>query len=142
MNAYVDTSFLMSLYARDSNTLQAVTQINRLNPTILLTPLGELELANAMELRIFRQEATAAEVKLARAKILEHVDTGFFTLQAMPANAYERARSMAHRRSARLGVRSLDILHVACALLLRAEVFLSFDLRQNKLARAEGLKTA
>jgi len=38
-------------------------------------------------------------------------------------------------------VRTLDSLHVACALELKAERFWTFDERQAKLARVEGLKT-
>ena len=37
--------------------------------------------------------------------------------------------------------RTLDTLHVACALELKAEHFWTFDERQAKLALAEGLKT-
>jgi predicted nucleic acid-binding protein len=38
-------------------------------------------------------------------------------------------------------VRTLDSLHVACALELKAGRFWTFDERQGKLARGEGLKT-
>jgi len=59
----------------------------------------------------------------------------------MPENVYARAEQIARRYGSRLGVRTLDILHVTSAVLLRAEMFLSFDLRQLNLARALGLKT-
>lgn len=39
------------------------------------------------------------------------------------------------------GWRTLDIIHVACALSLNASTFISFDQNQNLLARAEGLQT-
>jgi predicted nucleic acid-binding protein len=42
---------------------------------------------------------------------------------------------------ARLGNRTLDTLHVASALELKAERFWTFDDRQAKLARAAGLRT-
>jgi predicted nucleic acid-binding protein len=119
-----------------------VAEINRLNPTVLLTPLGELELTNAFELRIFRRLTTVREVKAARAKIIEHIEDGFFALRPMPETVYQRARQISGRRSARLGLRALDILHVTSALLFRAEIFLTFDLRQLELARAEGMKTS
>ncbi len=47
----------------------------------------------------------------------------------------------APRHGPRLGVRTLDSLHVAAALQLKAEQFWTFDARQAKLAQAEGLKT-
>jgi hypothetical protein len=43
------------------------------------------------------------------------------------------------RKSASLGTRSLDLMHVAAAMLLEATAFLSFDDRQRKAAAAEGL---
>ena len=39
-----------------------------------------------------------------------------------------------------LGTRSLDLLHVAAALVLDTKVFFSFDDRQRKAAASEGLK--
>jgi predicted nucleic acid-binding protein len=38
-----------------------------------------------------------------------------------------------------LGIRTLDSLHVACALELNVKRFWSFDDRQRKLAKATGL---
>jgi len=40
----------------------------------------------------------------------------------------------------KLGTRSLDLMHAAAALLLGSETFLSFDERQRKAAKSEGLK--
>ncbi len=51
------------------------------------------------------------------------------------------ARNWRQRHAARLGVRTLDTLHVASALELKAEHFWTFDGRQAKLALAAGLKT-
>jgi predicted nucleic acid-binding protein len=59
----------------------------------------------------------------------------------IPERAFERSAELARRHGPRLGVRTLDSLHVACALELKAERFWTFDERQAKLARAEGLKT-
>ena len=46
-----------------------------------------------------------------------------------PSNTYTKAE----------GYRAFDVLHVATALHLSAREFLSFDDRQRKLAKAEGL---
>ena len=131
---------MVSLYSPDAHSARAAHIVRRLNPVVLLTPLGELELANALELRLFRKEANPTAIHTAQGRIQEHVQAGFFSLQGMPMTAYERARRMARRHSAQLGVRTLDILHVTCAILLRAERFLTFDERQRKLALAEGLR--
>jgi predicted nucleic acid-binding protein len=39
----------------------------------------------------------------------------------------------------RLGCRTMDILHVACAVEIGASAFLTFDKRQAELARFAGL---
>ena len=46
---------------------------------------------------------------------------------------------LARRYGPTLGVRTLDSLHVACALELGADKFWTFDERQAKLAEAVGL---
>jgi predicted nucleic acid-binding protein len=140
LNAYADASFLVSLYSLDANSLHAAREIERLNPTVLLTPLVELELENALELRIFRREATPAQVRASQAEIRKHIEDGFFSLQPMPATVCERARQITRRRTAQLGLRTLDILHVASALLLHTDAFLTFDRRQLELARRQGLR--
>jgi predicted nucleic acid-binding protein len=58
----------------------------------------------------------------------------------MPDHAFEVCADLARRYGFKLGVRTLDSLHVACALELKAERFWTFDERQAKLAKAQGMK--
>ena len=140
MKVYADTSFLVSLYSPDLHSAPAAGAITRLRASVFLTQLGELELLNALQLRAFRKEASQSETRMVQAKVAEHIASGFFIQQVMPATVYERARQIARRRTAGLGLRTLDILHVASALLLNGERFLTFDKRQEQLAKAEGLR--
>ena len=141
MSAYADTSFLVSLYTPDANSVQAARQMGHSRQTVLLTPFGELELTNALELRIFRKELTSSEVRAAHSAFRTDLESGVFSLKPMPATVYYRAKLIARKRTAHLGVRTLDILHVASALALRADTFYTFDRTQGKLAQAEGLET-
>ena len=52
---------------------------------------------------------------------------------------YAEAERLSVLHSEKLGTRSLDILHVAAALVLGMPGFLSFDRRQSRLAKAVGL---
>ena len=63
-------------------------------------------------------------------------------MQTFPEMAFELCIQLAQRHGARLGTRTLDTLHVAAALELRAKRFWTFDMRQAKLAEAEGLKSS
>ena len=58
----------------------------------------------------------------------------------IPERAFELCADLARRYGPKLGIRTLDSLHVACALELKAERFWTFDERQAKLAKARGLK--
>jgi len=58
----------------------------------------------------------------------------------MPESAFDVCAGLARHHGARLGLRTLDTLHVASALELKAQRFWTFDERQAKLARAAGLK--
>jgi predicted nucleic acid-binding protein len=49
------------------------------------------------------------------------------------------ARSLSERHTERLGCRGFDLVHVALAIELKSEAFLTSDRIQGALARAEGL---
>jgi predicted nucleic acid-binding protein len=75
------------------------------------------------------------------ARLDDNRSTGQWLSIALPDHAFDLCADLARRFGPRLGVRTLDSLHVACALELKAERFWTFDERQAKLAKAEGLKT-
>jgi predicted nucleic acid-binding protein len=60
----------------------------------------------------------------------------------MPERTWDRCIELARRHVPALGVRTLDSLHVACAMELRAQRFWTFDDRQARLAEAVGLDTS
>ncbi len=51
----------------------------------------------------------------------------------------QEAESLAERHTPIIGARSLDVLHVAAALVLGATDFCTLDTRQGKLAQLAGL---
>jgi len=140
LSAYADTSFLVSLYIHDSNSHAVGAQLRRAKPPFYLTPFGELELINTLQLWLFRGEMLTSSVHDAQAQIRADVEMGILALVPIPIGLYERAKQIARRRTASLGCRSLDIMHVASAEMLQADTFCTFDRAQAKLAIAEGLK--
>jgi hypothetical protein len=56
--------------------------------------------------------------------------------------AMTRAGELSDAHTERIGGRAIDLLHVASALALECELFLTADERQGKVASAEGLKMA
>ena len=139
MIAYADTGFLVSLYGQDDHSATA-TALVKSRPVLILTPLGEAEFTNAIELRVFRNEWTRREARFVHEHFLQHQAAGVFRMESLSSEAWEKALILSRRYSAKLGTRTLDLLHVAAALVLKPEVFYTFDMRQHKLARAERLR--
>ncbi|MDQ2898804.1 MAG: type II toxin-antitoxin system VapC family toxin [Acidobacteriota bacterium] len=141
MSAYADTSFLVSLYIVDANSISAATKAASAELPLVTSVLGELEITNAFALRMFRKELGVSELRRAEAAFRRDIEEGVLSIRPVTTAVYEKARLVAQRRTPRLGTRTLDILHVASALALEAKAFFTFDKNQRKLARAEGLKT-
>jgi hypothetical protein len=105
---------------------------------LFLPAFGEVELTNALELRLFRKELSRAEISAAQRAFEEDLRGGILVLKAVPAAVYGQAKQLARRHTSSLGVRTLDILHVAAAFVWSAEAFCSFDVVQRKLVQAIG----
>ena len=63
-------------------------------------------------------------------------------MRALSRTTFVEAMRLASRWTAGFGARSLDIIHIAAAVVLRADGLLTFDDRQRKLARAAELVVA
>lgn len=139
MIAYADTGFLISVYGHDANSSVARSLLAS-KPVLLLTPFGEGEFTNAIELLVFRKQWTRPEGRVIQEAFLQHQASGVFRSESFGPEVWRRALSLSRRHTATIGTRMLDILHVASALVAKADVFYTFDKRQAKLSRAEGLE--
>lgn len=141
MNAYADTSFLVPLYKVETTSKAAARTMAQQTTPILISPLTTLEMHNAFQLAVFRKDIDRKAATLKRHLFEEDLSRGIFAIAPVPhAALYQKAIRLADHYSASLGTRSLDLMHVAAAILLECPVFLSFDERQRKVAKAEGLK--
>jgi predicted nucleic acid-binding protein len=149
MRVYADTSFLVRLVLDEAGSQAAMAEFRRLDfPSVFFLPLHALEVTNAIRQRAFHLRSTIGsrqrsgitrERDIALARIERWLKRGWF----IEATAdFEEALSQAIRLSAkhteRLGSRGFDLLHVALALELQCETFLTSDRVQGALARAEG----
>lgn len=139
MIAYADTGFLISAYGRDAHSAAAISLLAS-KPVLLLTPFGEAEFMNAVELLIFRKDWKPSEARAVRESFLQHQAGGVYQAEPLGPEIWQRALMLSRRHSATLGTRTLDILHVASGRVLRADAFYTFDKRQARLARGEGLR--
>ncbi len=141
MKAYADTGFLCSLYAPDAHTGAAVARIKRQTLPLPVTWLHQLEFRNALRLRVFRKEITPAQRDASLNAMLADLASNVLVHVTTPLmNLTIEAERLSALHSEMLGTRSLDILHVAAALILGLPEFLTCDRRQHALAAAAGLK--
>jgi hypothetical protein len=141
MNAYADIGFICSVHAPDANTGRAIAWLRKNRDPLPFTGLHRLEFRNALRLRVFRKEITAVQRELSIQALLSDLAAGVFA-HADPrwADVLSEAERLSAGHSELIGTRSLDILHVAGALVLGSEQFVTFDTRQATLARAAGLR--
>jgi predicted nucleic acid-binding protein len=140
LSVYADSSFVVSLYLTDVHSAEARRHA-REAPPLILAPLHLAEWAHAIGQHRFRGVLGAEGVERLNAQFAADRVSGLWREAAFPEGAFELCAELARRYASQIGMRTLDTLHVACALELRAERFWTFDERQKKLARAQGLKT-
>ena len=141
MTVYADTSFLVSLYLPDAHSAEAQRRLLA-RPLVWFTPLHRAEWTHAIYQHVFQRKMSAMEARAVLQAMEDDLGRGLWVQADLPEGAFESCVDLARRHGARLGVRTLDSLHVACALELKAERFWTFDDRQAKLAHGAGFKTA
>jgi predicted nucleic acid-binding protein len=141
LTIYPDTSFFVSLYLTDRHTAEVERRLSS-RPSLWMTPVHVAEWAHAVEQHVFRKAISRSEADRLVQRFQEHRTQNLWREAPLPDRAFEVCAQLAQRHPARLGVRTLDTLHVASALELKAEQFWTFDDRQAKLALAVGLKTS
>ncbi len=140
MRAYADTSFLARVYLPHANSAKALAWMQRATEALPFTPLHRHELRNAVRLSVFRREITVGQRKAAFREMERDLAEAILAHTPIPwTDAFRQAEKLAVRHTETLGVRSIDLLHVALAMTLGATEFLTFDDRQRALAKAAGL---
>jgi predicted nucleic acid-binding protein len=137
---YVDTSFITAAYVIDSHTPIVLARM-AMRPEARITLFNRTETANAVFRQAFLGKLTDAEAIWAWNTFESDCAAGVWRSVAFPPDAWETCTDLARKYGPALGIRTLDSLHVACALELNVAKFWTFDDRQARLAEAVGLDT-
>ena len=106
-----------------------------------MTTLAELEVANALALRVFQKRVSSAQAAASLVDAFENdLREGLYRLRSLANEAFKRAREIARHTTAKLGTRTVDLLYVAAALVMEVDCLYSFAEQQRKLARALHLR--
>ena len=138
---YVDPSALLKLYLNEPESRAMTAWRARRRRPLSVTYHGRIELMNGMALAAHRKLIDEEAFTAALAALDEDFEQGRCILaDVLWRAALKRAADLSRAYSRIVGTRSLDVLHVACALELECRTFVSFDHRQQELARAVALK--
>jgi predicted nucleic acid-binding protein len=151
VRAYADSSFILRLVTSETDSPQTIAEYRRLgSPKLFFLPLHALEVRNAILQRAFHERRSISS--RGRRHVVRERDAALARLEHLAARrallevtldmdaAIKCAVNLSTAHTERLGVRAIDLLHVAAALTLESDLFLTADARQAQLAKAESLK--
>lgn len=141
MKTYYDTGVLLKLYTAEPESPAVEAFVRSRADPIRLAEIHRAECVSALRLKLFRGECTAAQSERAIALIASDLRSGALRMVAVDWDlAWCHCRDLSAEHAAATGVRTLDALHVACAMLLGVGEFVTSDRRQSALAAKVGLK--
>lgn len=139
---YLDTSALLKLYIREEGSVEVQDLISNQFDPLPIWEIQEMEFINALNLKIFWRDITAKEADQQQELFEERKRRGLYFMPEIARSELMGIFRRLTRDTPKLGCRTMDILHVACAIQLEVDTFVSFDDRQIKLAKKAGLEIA
>jgi predicted nucleic acid-binding protein len=136
---YLDTSAFLKLYIREEASSFVQETIESQDDPI---PVGEVlqwEFFNALRLKVFWGEMNDATVDHLLALFDDRMRRGQYAVADIDRPRLSSDVREISRHTGTIGSRSLDVVHVAVALQLEVDRFVTFDDRQRTLASTVGL---
>ena len=136
---YLDTSALLKLYIREQGSEAVQARVSSQDLPLPIWEIQEAELINALRLKAYWKEITPAQATTQIERFQQRRRQGLYVFPEIERNALMHTFRQLSAETPRLGCRTMDIFHVACALEIAASEFLTFDARQRTLATHAGL---
>ena len=136
---YLDTSALLKLYIREDGSDLVQSRISSQAHPLPIWEIQEAELVNAMRLKVFWKEVTLEQADTQITLFQNRRKRGLYFFPDIDRISLMQRFHQLSIQTPHLGCRTMDILHVACALEIGATQFLTFDQRQQSLATQAGL---
>lgn len=141
MSIYLDTSALMKLYYSEPESERMSEWVLKTRLSLLYSSFHELELKNALLLKVFRHEMSLKQYRKISLDLDSDLQSGVLLRPVIAwPTVLAKAIVISEKYTKNSGGRSLDIVHVAIASSLNCTHFFSYDQRQNKIAKKTGLK--
>lgn len=131
---YLDTSALLKLYIREQGSEAVQGWIESQDDPLPVWDFQYMELTNALRLKVFWGDIAASQADGLLQMFEQRFRRGQYFYPDVDRARLRDSFVELSRETIRLGCRTMDILHVACALQLAPKSFISFDERQRALA--------
>jgi predicted nucleic acid-binding protein len=129
---YFDTSVLFKIYVDEARSDEAIALVKKGPPPLLVTHLHEIEMRTAFRARAQRGKMSKTDLQKTLQAFDSDLASGILHRPAYDlAEVYRQGEGLSSLYASRYACRTLDILHVAAALTLRATEFVTFDVRQR-----------
>jgi hypothetical protein len=103
LKIYAESSFLVSLYNPDANSIAALRAMQAASGDVFVTTVGELEVVNAFGLRVFRKEASPVEARSALTNFEKDLRDGIFQFRSLLDPIFDRARQLSQQNDGQTG---------------------------------------
>ena len=139
MVIYLDTSAFLKLYIREDGSEVVQTIVTSQFDPLPLWDILRAEMLNAFRLKVFWNELDEGEADRLVELFDQRLARGQYFVMDVDRHQLLAGFRRLSEQTPGNGCRTMDILHVACALQLDPVHFVSFDARQRSLAAAAGL---
>lgn len=136
---YLDTSAFIKLYFLEEGSDVVQRHVMEQDEPLPFWEILEAEMANACRLKAFWGDITPEQADERIGLMEQRLQRGQYFVPEIDRSALMRAFRILSQHTPKLGCRTMDTLHVACAMQLRVGTFISFDARQCALAAQAGL---
>ena len=139
MAAYIDSGVLLKLYVREPNSAAAANAVSAYR-SITMNAFQELEIRNTLRALEGRSLITSAQRAASEHELERDLALGRLRRNVPDwSRVFATAVRLSTDHTAATLARSLDILHVAIAIVDGAESFITGDRRQLAVAKRGGL---
>ena len=141
MSLYYDSGVLVKLYVREDRSDEVTRFVARRGESVAVNRLHEFEIRNALRLKRFRDEIDDVQLAASLGMIAaDFAERRLIRHEADWQVIHDEAERLSAVTGATVGVRTIDVIHIAAALTQMATGVVSFDRRQLAAARMSGLR--
>jgi predicted nucleic acid-binding protein len=132
---------MVALYLQQQCSIVATAFMQRHGEPLAFTPWHRLEVRNAIRLAVFHKliDSSQSKTQLKQMDADLHDETLLVHTPVDWVAVLREAEKLGVAHAEDFGCRSADLFHVAAAVELGFDLFLTFDERQRKVAKAVGL---